>query len=763
MVTRKARIVVALMVAVAAAFWFSMGATAYAAHQLLGGLPDRHSLGRITQMARSSVFYDIKGRPAFTIFKEQRLEVPIEQMSPHLKKATIAIEDQRFYDHRGVDVIRVVGAALANVRLGSRAQGGSTITQQLARMSYLTPDKTYTRKAQEVLLAALIEGEYSKDQILELYLNKVYFGAGLYGAEAASLGYFGKHASELSLEEAALLAGLVKAPSSYAPTSNIERALQRRNLVLQSMYDAGMIDDKALTSAKATKVVLNDALRKEESYGRFFKEAVRRELISRFGEERVYEGGLKVFTTIDIDVQRAADNEVQRVLASLDKRKPKKATGELQAALVAIDPRSGEVRALVGGRDFITSNYNRALYAKRQPGSAFKPFVYAAALEAGFTPATIIDRLDDPIATVQGDWVPEDGHSDATEMTMRAALKTSSNRAAVRMLQDLGIQKAVDYAQRLGIGNMPSVPSMALGAGEVTLESLTTAYSVFAAGGLRRTPLYVRKVEDQEGKVLYQAPYTSEQVISPQTAFLMTNMLSDVVNRGTAWRARQLGFTLPAAGKTGTTNDYHDAWFVGFTPSLVSGVWIGFDQPQTIMGGGYAAEVAVPLWAGFMKKATAGNPSEWYSPPKGVIAVNVCRLSGKRPVDGCYGATYVTDDGNYANSSSVYTEYFVKGTEPDESCPIHGSESIFSRVAGWVGGGSSPAAPPQERSSASEAASTGEPDRTVQHADQQATNTPDEAQQAPEKKKKRGFWSKVFGVGGDDEKDRDKKKKKNEP
>jgi penicillin-binding protein 2D len=411
----------------------------------------------------------------------------------------------------------------------------------------------------------------------------------------------------------------------------------------------------------------------------------------------------------------------------------------------------------------VTSNYNRALFAKRQPGSAFKPFVYAAALEAGFTPATVIDRLDDPIATVEGDWVPEDGHSTASEMTMRTALKTSSNRAAVRMLQDLGIRKAVDYAQKIGVGNMPSVPSMALGAGEVTLESLTTAYSVFAAGGLRREPTYVRRVEDQEGKVLFQAPYTSAQVITPQSAFLMTNMLADVVNHGTGWRARQLGFTLPAAGKTGTTNDYHDAWFVGFTPRLVAGVWIGFDQPQTIMGGGYAAEVAVPLWTGFMRKATAGDPAEWYSPPPGIVAANVCRLSGKRPVEGCYGATYVTDNGDYASSSSVYTEYFVKGTQPDEDCPIHGSQSIFSRVAGWIGGGSSPsapAAPAQER--ASEAIGSGEADRSVQRAEQTASaNDPQGVQPEPEKKKKRGFWSKVFGIGGDD--DKDKKKKKNDP
>lgn len=756
-VHENARVFVAAMVVLAAAFWFSMGATILFAHQLLNGMPERNSVGRVAEMARSSVFYDIKGRPAFTIYKEQRLEVPLDRMSPTLKKAMLAIEDQRFYDHNGVDVVRVLGAAVANVRQGRAAQGGSTITQQLARMSYLSPEKTYSRKAQEVLLAALIEDKYSKDQILELYLNKVYFGAGLYGAEAASLGYFGKHASELTLPEAALLAGLVKAPSNYAPTANLERAVQRRNLVLQAMADAKMINADELDRAKRAKVALNDALRKDEPYGRYFKEAVRLELVSRFGEERVYEGGLKVYTTIDLDVQRAADDEVQRALTVLDRRRTRRAVGQLQAALVAIDPRSGEIRALVGGRDFLTSNFNRALQAKRQPGSAFKPFVYAAALEAGYTPATVIDRLDDPIDTVQGAWVPEDGHSTAGSMTMRTALKTSSNRAAVRMLEDLGIAKAVSYAQRVGIGAMPSVPSLALGAGEVTLESLTSAYAVFAAGGLRRVPTYIRKVEDVNGQTLFQSPYISEQVITPQTAFLMTNMLADVVDHGTAWRARQLGFKLPAAGKTGTTNEYRDAWFVGFTPRLVTGVWIGFDQPQTIMGGGYAAEVAVPLWSGFMKKATSGDPSEWYTPPPGVVAATVCRLSGKRPAEGCYGATYINENGTYASTSTVYTEYFVKGTAPQEVCPIHGTPSIFGRMAGWFGG--SPSAPSQERSSdvvRTDDDGTHDRDRDVRHADSNDRNEVPEIQQAPEKKKKRGFWSRVFGVG-DDKKDDDRK------
>ncbi len=745
-VRRYPRGFLATMSVVGAMFWFGMGASALLAHQVLTGVPDRSSLTRVTQMARSSVFYDHRGRPAFTIFKEQRIEVPLDQISPNLKKAMLAIEDQRFYDHQGIDLVRMAGAAIANLREGNRAQGASTITQQLARMSFLTLEKTYSRKFQEMVLAALIENDFAKDQILELYLNKVYFGAGLYGAEAAARGYFGKQAGDLTLAEAALLAGLVKAPSNYAPTANIERAVRRRTVVLQAMLESGMIDRDEFDRAHASKVTLTDSLSNEEPYGRYFKEHVRRELVNRFGADRVYEGGLKVYTTIDLDMQRAADAEVQRVLKDLDTRRssrtkaPLANPAALQAALVAIDPRSGEVRALIGGRDFVQSNFNRAINAKRQPGSAFKPFVYAAALEAGFTPATLISNLDDPVYTVQGDWIPEDDHSEATAMTMRAALKTSSNRAAVRMLEDLGIDKAVDYAKRIGVGEMPGVPSLALGAGEVTLESLTSAYGVFASRGARRSATYIKRVEDAEGVVLYQASLEVSQVISEQTAYLMTHMLADVVNHGTAYPARQLGFKLPAAGKTGTTNDYRDAWFVGYTPRLVTGVWVGFDQPQTIVSRGYAATVAVPLWAGFMKKATADDPADWYKAPAGIVAREVCKLSGKRPGEHCYGEITHTVDGSEVTGPSVYTEYFVRGTQPDETCDVHASASIFSRLAGWVGG-ASPTTPTQDR------AAGRSPDRVEEPAAPQAASGAEEptatAEEAP--KKKRGFWSRVFG------------------
>ncbi|MGQ0734111.1 MAG: penicillin-binding protein 1A [Acidobacteriota bacterium] len=656
--------------------WTAVLAVSLTAHGIVFGVPGRASLGRVTEMARASVIFDHRDRPAFTIYREQRLEIPLDQMSPHLRSAIVAVEDQRFYSHRGVDVVRLAGAAVANLRERRAAQGGSTITQQLARLSFLTPAKTVTRKLQEIVLASLLETEYSKDHLLELYLNKVYFGAGLYGVEAASLGYFGKHAAEVTVAEAALIAGLVKAPSSYAPTTNLSRAVARRALVLEAMVETGVIDRAAFEHANTERVVLRDALNRDQPYGRSFKDYVRGLLVARFGEPRVNEGGLRVYTTMDPEVQKAADHEVERAVAALDRRRlgvrrqPAASMPHLQAALVALDPRTGEVRALVGGRDFTEGGYNRAVHARRQPGSAFKPFVFAAALEAGYTPASLIDRLDEPIDTFQGAWLPDDHDQDPGAVTMREALRASSNRAAVRMAQQVGLARAVAYATRMGLAGMPAVPSVALGAGEVTLESLTTAYGVFASGGLRRTPVYIRRVEEADGTVLYTSPYESAPVVSPQAAFLMSDMLADVVDHGTAWRTRDLGFTRPAAGKTGTTNDYRDAWFVGYTPRLVTGVWIGFDQPQPIMRGGYASEVAVPLWASFMRRATARDPVEWFSPPRGIVSASICRLSGLRAVDGCHDGQ-LNEDGVPERVAGVINEYFVTGTEPVESCSLH--------------------------------------------------------------------------------------------
>jgi 1A family penicillin-binding protein len=766
------RLALSVVVAFAVVLFCSVGAVTAFAISLRSGLPNIEAIRRIGEMDQATAVFDSTDTVAFTIYKEQRIDVPLTEVSPNLVKALIAIEDQRFYDHDGFDLIRIGSSALANIRRGRAAQGGSTITQQLARQSFLTPNKTYRRKLQELILAARIEQMYSKPQILELYLNKVYFGDGLYGIEAASRGFFGKHAAQLSVSEAALLAGLVKSPSSYAPTVSMERAIARRNLVLQVMRDTGAVDQTTWQSARAEKANLRDTLRSEEPHGQYFKEQVRQELVERFGWETVYQGGLRVYSTIDMKMQQQAETAVADGLKSLDERRKAIAarrktpeepeSGPLQAALVAMDPKTGHVRAMIGGRNFDESHFNRAMQARRQPGSAFKPFVYAAALEAGFTPATMIQNLNAPIATVEGDWTPEDEHSEADSMSLRTGLRTSSNRAAVQLLQQVGIPKTVKYAKTLGVGDVPSVPSLALGSGEVTLQSLTAAYGAFANHGEVPRPMLIRRVEDRDGNLLYTGQEESTQAITDVTAYLMSSMMADVINAGTAARARSLGFTLPAAGKTGTTNDYHDAWFVGFTPTLLTGVWVGFDQPRTIMPNGFAADVAVPVWANFMKAATKGNKPTWLTPPSGVDTAEVCRLSGKLASEGCNHVDVVDAQGRLEQRSMIYTEYFARGTEPTAYCDLHPTKGILGAIASVFNGSDKPVPPRVEDTGLPAPAAEG--GVVAATAEGEAAEAPAVVAEAP--KKKRGFWGRIFGSKGGDDKEqgngdgRDKDRKK---
>jgi 1A family penicillin-binding protein len=738
---------------------------------LRNGLPDQDAMRRIGEMAQATTVFDNTDKLAFTIYKEQRIDVPLSAVSPNLTKAITSIEDQRFFEHHGFDVVRIVSAALANVRHNRRAQGGSTITQQLARQSFLTPNKSYRRKLQELILAARLERLYTKPQILELYFNKVYFGDGLYGVEAASRGYFGKHASELSVPEAALLAGLVKSPSSYAPTVSLERAVARRNTVLQTMLEVGAIDRVAYQSARSSKPALHDTLREEEPHGQYFKEQVRQELVNRFGWQRVYQGGLRVYATIDMPMQTAAESAITSQIEAIEAKRSawqarraaarqtagKPAAPEpsdaLQAALVALEPGTGQVRAMVGGRDFDASRFNRAVQAHRQAGSAFKPFVYAAALEAGFTPATVLDHLDDPIDTPQGAWTPEDEHSSAATMSLRTALRTSSNRAAVRLLQQVGIPRTVQYAKTLGVGDVPSVPSLALGSGEVTLQQMTAAYAAFANHGLVPEPTLIRRVEDLNGQVLYKSEQTAIRAITDTTAFLMSTMLADVINAGTGNRARTLGFTLPAAGKTGTTNDFNDAWFIGFTPKLVTGVWVGFDQPRTILPNGFAADVAVPAWAKFMKAATLHDKSEWLVAPAGITSARVCRLSGLLATDGCDDVEVVGTNGKLERRSMIYTEYFAKGSEPTAYCDQHPTRGLMTKLAGIFGGGDDRPTPPRVEDTGAVPPSATATAGAAPHVE----NPPE-----PPPKKKRGFWSRLFGRDRDAERDEEPPAKKDE-
>jgi 1A family penicillin-binding protein len=730
----RAVMTVAVCIAGGAALWFVLA--------VLRDLPDAATLRNAGAMAQATVAFDRHDQPAFTIFREQRIKVPLDRISPHLISAILAVEDQRFYDHGGVDTIRIAGAALSNLRQGRAAQGGSTLTQQLARQTFLTTEKTIRRKLKEAVLALRLEGTFTKAEILELYLDKVYFGDGLYGAEAASLGYFGKHAADLDVSDAALLAGLVKAPSAYAPTVDLERAVERRNLVLLLMRDAGAVDEETYASALAKTVRLTDGLRPADTDGQYFREEVRKQLVARFGTVRVNQGGLRVYTTLDPAAQHAAEREVARALAAIERRQgPRRNAADerdddpLQAALVALDPATGEVLAMVGGRDFARSRFNRAMQARRQPGSAFKPFVYATALEQGYSAATMISGLDVPVATARGAWVPDDEHGETDSLTMRTALTMSSNRAAVRMLQDVGIPATLHLGRQLGLGSLPGVPSLALGSGEVTLLAMTRAFAAFANGGVVTVPTLIRRVESAEGGLLYEATRDETRVLTATTAFILTSMLADVVDAGTGGQVRQVGFTKPAAGKTGTTNDFHDAWFVGYTPHLAAGVWVGYDRPRTIMANGYASQLAVPLWGRFMATAAKNDPPTLFAPPATVVPLQICRISGMIARDSCRHVDVITESGNRLRESTEYTEYFAPGTEPVGLCPLHkrwSFSSLFARGAGTP----APTAPPATPDA-------GVPAAPPAGSPSLAALVPESDEDAPPRK--RGFWSRLFG------------------
>lgn len=691
-------------------------------HDLSRDLPGDAAIRRIGDTAQSTIIFDAKDAPASTISTEERIDIPLARVSPDFIRALLAVEDQRFYSHGAVDPPRIASAALANLMRRRAAQGASTLTQQLARASFLTPQKTIRRKLQEVILASRIERQYSKSQILELYVNRVYFGNGLYGIEAASLGYFGKHASQLTLAEAAMLAGLVQSPSSYAPTSDPVKAMRRRATVLQAMLEAKFIDRATSKTASREPLRLADALSRREPHGAYFFEEIRKTLVDRYGSDMVYQGGLRVYSTLDPKMQAAAEAAVAAGLRELEAKRPKPAAGTtpepLQAALIAIDPKTGDVKALVGGRNFAESRFDRAMQANRQPGSAFKPFVYAAALEAGYTEASIIDNLDKPLATVQGMWLPDDGHIEGTSIGVRDALRLSSNRAAIQVLDRVGIDRVVRYARAFGLDRLPAVPSLALGAGEVTLASLTSAYAAFANGGFVRRPTLIRHIDYGDGEGLMTWDDMPSRATSETTAFLMSDMLSDVINAGTGAQARTLGFRLPAAGKTGTTNNFNDAWFVGYTPNLVTGVWIGFDAPHTIMRNGFAATVAVPTWTKFMIDATRGDKPEWFPVPDTIVAAEVCPESGRLATASC---------------PTHRRHYFLSGTEPLEYCDVH-QPSLFKRIFGLA------SVRPAEPTPIDVAPPAAAPQQAPEPVKEESNRKKEP--EAPGKK--RGLWSRIF-------------------
>jgi penicillin-binding protein 1A len=629
--------------------------------------------------------YDRNGEVLHEFFRENRVIVGLDQISPYFVDAIIATEDREFREHWGVDLFGILRAAARNLRAGRVVQGASTITQQLARSLFLTQEVTLARKLKEALLALRIEQTYSKDRIIELYLNQIYFGDGAYGVEAAARNILGKSASELDLADAALLAGLPKNPAGYSPRQHPERSRQRRSLVLSMMVENGAVTPGE--AAAADTAALDVVERHEDlKLGAYFIEQVRREVIAKYGAEALYSGGLRIYTTLDTHLEEVAEEALERQFSALehDYDFPVKRGDEydldtldyipyVEGALLAVDVSTGGILAMIGGRDFNDSSYNRAIQAPRQPGSGFKPFVYTAAIDRGFTPAdTIMDAPivvagagtpivlegTDPPIEEPTDWVPANFEREFEgEIRLRTALKRSINTAAVRMGLMIGPDVIARYAHEMGITTpLASVPSLALGSGEVKLVDLVRAYGVLANQGIRLEPYSIERIEDRSGRVLEVHSSVSTEVLSPQTAYVMTSMLESVLTDGTGWSARARGFEHPAAGKTGTTNDYADAWFTGFTPHIICGVWGGFDDRRSLGERMTGARVALPVWTDFMKAAHEGLPKEPFQVPPGIVTRRICAETGELACEDC---------------PEVMEEVFVQGTEPVRPCHVH--------------------------------------------------------------------------------------------
>ncbi len=675
---RAAQVTIALLIVVLCA---TVGAGFGIANWLRKDLPSTSSLQTIAPPVKTLV-YDRNGKLVHEFFKENRTIVPLRQIPRPMIDAILAIEDRRFYSHWGIDPIRTARALLTNILARRPEQGGSTITQQLARNLFLTHEKTLSRKLKEAILAVRIERTYTKDEILEMYFNQIYFGEGAYGIDAAAKVYFGKQVQELTLPECALLAGMPRNPRDYSPRHDPDRALRRRNLVLASMLQNRKISRAQYESSCEAPLGVT-ASRYAAQVAPYYMEMVRLYLDERYGSNLLYEGGLRVYTTIDTDLQRAAEAALEKRLTELEARnhykktrasraavpadasasKERMKTDYLQGAVVSLDPASGQILALIGGRDFYDSNFNRAVQASRQPGSAFKPFIYTAAMDNGYSPTDII--LDTPVSFRAGngeDWAPRNYDKKFRgPITLRTALANSVNVPAAKLLQKLGTSLVTSYAKRMGIrSRLTQDLSLALGTSEVNLLELTSSYGVFANQGVRANPVYVLRIEDKTGKVLEKSRPAAEEVLSPATSLTMTNMLESVFDNGTAASARALGFALPAAGKTGTTDDYSDAWFVGYVPNLVTGVWVGFDRKRPIGPAMTGAAAALPIWVDVMLAATKDHSPQDFPLPSGVVSRRVC-----------------TETGLLANPScpSTEIELFREGNEPSGYCNVHTGEA----------------------------------------------------------------------------------------
>lgn len=656
-----------------------MAAGLYALFLIWGNeLPVPTTVEELQPSARSIV-YDRNGEIVGGYFVEDRIPVALGEVPELMKQAILASEDRRFYSHWGLNLSAMVRALLTNVRAREVTQGASTITQQLARNLFLDQSRTVERKLKEIVLAIRLEHSFSKDEILELYLNRIYFGEGAYGVQAAARRYFGKDLAELTAPEAAMIAGLPANPSAFSPVRHPEAAQGRRNRVLKAMREMGFIDGPACDAATASPMEIRRGA-SVSGEAPYFLEYVRLQLMERYGGKGVYQGGMQIHTSLDLRLQRAAERAVDLGTAQIESEhiyretfasfresaERKNADGRtpyLQAALVALEPQTGQILAMVGGRAWEDSRFNRAVQARRQPGSAFKPFIYASAIRAGKKSNDIV--VDEPVsypmgyAASMGRWTPHNFKNRFEgAMTLRHALARSINIPSVKLLESLGPGRVVDFAHACGItGDIPPYLSIALGTAEVTPLEIAGAYGAFANYGILVQPTAVTRIEDRIGRVIMESKPASSEALDEKTSAIITTMMRAVLDRGTASPARsKMNFHSPAAGKTGTTDDYTDAWFIGFTPRCACAVWVGFDTKRTLGGGMTGAKAALPIWTDFMKDYVAFYGEEDFVAPDGVTLVHTCDSTGRLATDGC----------------PSLLDAYLAGTEPTGYCTVHG-------------------------------------------------------------------------------------------
>jgi 1A family penicillin-binding protein len=591
--------------------------------------------------------FDSRGRFVGRILPEKRYWVSIDRIPPFLQKAVVAIEDSRFYEHGGIDVRGIARALVKDVVKGKLAEGGSTITQQLIKNRYLSKEKTIDRKLREAELAIEFEHKYTKKQILEMYLNEIYYGNGAWGIAQAARLYFDKNPEELTEAECSLLAGVPKSPARYNPLGKPARVTGRRDLVLMRMVELKMITRRQQKYLRAHPPAVN-----QPGQAPYYLAHIRNKLIERYGPGVIEQGGLEVTAALDLNLQKLAEQALREGAKRISPR--------LQGALLCLDANNGDVLAAVGGVDFAQSTYNHAFSARRQPGSAIKPLIYAAALEKGFTPASILN--DTPVAYNRGNnetWQPRNYEGKSYgELTLRQSLAYSNNVITVKLLDAVGVPYFVDFARKLGLSlRQENGLSLALGTDEVTLNDLILAYTPLANGGSRPESRTIIRIYDHNRRAWTENPVAVTPVLSPATAFVTTQMLKDVMIYGTAKSLKKFSRERPAAGKTGTTDDYRDAWFIGYTPQIITGIWLGYDQPRPGGKGFTGGAAAAPIWGRFMGPALAARPAVDFPRPDTVISVSIDPATG-------FLAT--------ADCPAKRDEFFIAGTQPTEYCPKHG-------------------------------------------------------------------------------------------